>query len=135
MNEAKANNSRRKNGAQPLLYVVDDEAMILELATVILEPLGYEVRTFRDPEQALEAFSAAQCRPALVITDYSMHHMSGLDLIESFRQIEPEQKILLVSGTVGPEVFYASPCKPDRFLAKPYQISQLVDVIRLLIAK
>ena len=135
MNESKSNNSRRGQGAEALIYVVDDEAMVLELASVILEPLGYEIRTFHDPEAALQAFTAAQPRPDLVITDFSMHHMTGLDLIEAFRQLEPDQRILLVSGTVGPEIFYASPCKPDRFLAKPYQAKQLIGLVQKMVAE
>ena len=38
----------------PTVFVVDDEPMLLELASVIIKPLGCEVRTFRDPEAALQ---------------------------------------------------------------------------------
>ncbi len=115
---------------KPLVYVVDDEAMLLELATVILEPLGYEIATFRDPEAALEAFTRAKPRPVLLITDYAMHNMNGMDLIQECRRLEPAQKILLLSGTVGPEIFQQAPARPDRFLAKPYHARQLVDLVR-----
>ncbi len=46
----------------PAIYVVDDEPMLLELAAVILEPQGYRLQTFRDPEMALQTFGAAQPR-------------------------------------------------------------------------
>jgi len=105
MSEAKANNSNSKNHLAPLIFVVDDEPMLLELASVILEPQGYHVKTFRDPEMALEAFNTACPRPVLLITDYAMHSMNGMQLIEKFRAIEPGQKILLVSGTVGEDIF------------------------------
>ena len=78
---------------KPLVYVVDDEAMLLELAAVILEPLGYEIATFRDPAVALEAYARARPRPALLITDYAMHSMNGMDLIQGCRRLEPGQKI------------------------------------------
>lgn len=113
-----------------LVYVVDDEAMLLELATVILAPLGYEIRAFRDPEAAVRAYAAASPRPALVITDYAMHNMNGMALIQACRRLEPAQKILLVSGTVGPEILDKMPSKPNRFLAKPYQAKQLVDLVK-----
>lgn len=119
---------------KPLVYVVDDEAMLLELATVILEPLGYEITTFRDPEIAVEAFAHASPRPALLITDYAMHTMNGMDLIEQCRRIEPGQKVLLVSGTVGPEIFEQASSKPDRFLAKPYHARQLIDLVRTMLS-
>ena len=118
---------------KPLVYVVDDEAMLLELATVILEPLGYEIVTFRDPDAALANFARSKPRPALLITDYAMHSMNGMDLIQECRRLEPSQKILLISGTVGPEIFGQAPCKPDRFLAKPYHARQLIDLVRTML--
>lgn len=118
-----------------MIFVVDDEPMLLELASVILEPKGYNIRTFRDPENALKAFKEASPRPELLITDYAMHSMNGMQLVEQFRALEPGQKILLVSGTVGEEIFREAPAKPDRFLAKPYQATQLTDAVKELLAQ
>src|SRR5690348_8290211 len=106
MSESKATIGRNGADTKPLLYVVDDEPMLLELACVILEPLGYAVKTFRDPDSAIEAFKAADPRPALVITDYAMHALNGMDLLRACRKLRPKQKILLISGTVGEEIFY-----------------------------
>jgi len=116
--------------ATRLIYVVDDEAMLLELATVILEPLGYQIITFRNPVTALKTFAEAHPRPDLLITDYAMHAMNGMDLIQECRRIEPHQKILLLSGSVGVEVFSQAACKPDEFLAKPYHARQLIELVR-----
>ncbi|HZR20317.1 MAG TPA: response regulator [Verrucomicrobiae bacterium] len=118
----------------PLVYVVDDEAMLLELAKVILEPLGYELCTFRDPQSAVTQFARAHPRPDLVITDYAMHQMNGMELIQECRRMEPNQKILLVSGTVGAEIFEGAPARPDQFLAKPYYARQLIDLVKGLLA-
>src|SRR5712691_13283287 len=71
MSESKVNNSRNGKATKALIYVVDDEPMLLELAAVILEPLGYRVKTFRDPQSALQSFADARPRPALLITDYA----------------------------------------------------------------
>src|SRR5262249_25331352 len=122
-----------RNGST-LLYVVDDEPMLLELATVILEPLGYTVKTFRDPKSALQAFTAAKPRPAIILTDYAMHSMNGLELIEACRRLQPGQKVLLLSGTVDQQIYRNSSCKPDRFLAKPYQAKQLTEAVKELLA-
>jgi CheY-like chemotaxis protein len=118
---------------KPLVFVVDDEAMLLELATVILEPLGYDIVTFRDPATALRAFARSQPRPGLLITDYAMHSMNGMELIQECRRLEPHQKILLLSGTVGIEIFHDASAKPDQFLAKPYQAKQLVELVRAML--
>jgi len=132
MSETKVNNARNGKATKALIYVVDDEPMLLELAAVILEPLGYAVKTFRDPQSALAAFTAAQPRPGLVITDFSMHRMNGMELLEACRRLRPEQKVLMISGTVDEAIYRNSPCKPDSFLAKPYQAKQLVDLVKEL---
>ena len=107
--------------------------MLLELATVVLEPLGYKIQTFRDPETAIRTFTAAEPRPSLIITDYAMHTMNGLDLIAACRRLQPRQKILLLSGTVDEHIYSNVPAKPDRFLGKPYQAKQLVEAVRTLL--
>ncbi len=134
MRDEKPEHPNSTNDYGPLIYVVDDEPMLLELATAILEPEGYRVKTFRDPELALETFCAAKPRPALLITDYAMHSMNGMQLVEQFRKLEPCQKILLVSGTVGEDIFRNAPAKPDKFLAKPYQASDLTRLVKTLLA-
>jgi two-component system, cell cycle sensor histidine kinase and response regulator CckA len=133
MSDTKATTRQPGNGGQQLIYVVDDEPMLLELASVILEPQGYAVKTFRDPELVLEAFQAAAPRPELIISDYAMHTMNGMDLVTRLRAMEPRQKILLVSGTVGADVFANAPSKPNQFLAKPYQAHQLTEAVKSLI--
>jgi len=133
MNETKVNSSGLAKGSKSLIYVVDDEPMLLELAAVVLEPLGYTVKPFRDPDQALQTFTSARPRPALLITDYAMHTMTGLDLIAACRDLEPHQKVLLLSGTVDERVYRGSASKPDKFLAKPYQARQLAGAVRTLL--
>ena len=117
----------------PLVFVVDDEPMLLELAAAILKPLGCVVRTFRDPELALKEFPAA--RPALVVTDYAMGRMSGMDLVRECRRAVPAQKIILLSGTVDEQVFADAPVKPDRFISKPYQIKDFSECVKALLAE
>ena len=120
-------------GTQGVIYVVDDEAMLLELAAVILAPLGYKIQTFRDPESALQAFTRAKPRPRLLITDFAMHRMNGMALTEACRRVEPSQKILMISGTVGPEIFQGATVRPDGFLAKPYQARQLIETVKSML--
>jgi CheY-like chemotaxis protein len=133
MSDSNQKGAKPAGNRQPLVFVVDDEPMLLELATIILEPQGYALTTFRDPEAAVEAFNKASPRPDVVITDYAMHSMNGMQLVEKIHRIEPRQKILLVSGTVGEEIFGSSPAKPDMFLAKPYQAHQLTEAVQALI--
>jgi CheY-like chemotaxis protein len=135
MNQPTSSSAPETNAEKPLVYVVDDEVMILELISMVLEPLGYRVRTFADPAQAIRTYAAAVPRPDLLITDYAMHTINGMELIEQCRGLVPDQKILLASGTVGEEVFADTTAKPDRFLAKPFKSYELSVVVRELIGR
>jgi DNA-binding NtrC family response regulator len=122
-------------GPPTTIYVVDDEQMLLDLAEMILEPAGFQVCLFRDPQQALAEYQAAQSPPDVFVTDYAMPQMSGMDLIRKCKQIHPEQKTILLSGTVDESIYAQSEVRPDHFLAKPYQINKLVEVIHALLAQ
>ena len=128
-------NSQANGNSGALIYVVDDEPILLELATFILEPLGYRLKTFRDPDLAFRDFQSSRDRPKLLITDYAMHQMNGMELLEKCKAADPKLKILLVSGTVGDDIYSDSPIRPDKFLAKPYHASQLSDMVESLIGK
>jgi len=119
-------------GSPVTIFVVDDEQMLLDLAEAILRPLGYNVRTFTDPKAALKEFSAAQ--PTVIVTDYAMAGMNGLDLVRECKRVNPKQKMILLSGTVDETIFEGLPHKPDRFLVKPYPVHEFIETIRTLIA-
>jgi CheY-like chemotaxis protein len=125
-------NGTQTNKQPVTIFVVDDEPMLLEMAVMILEPLHFLVRTFRDAQSALAEYSTADPRPALIVTDYAMHSMTGIDLIRECRRIHPKQKIILVSGSVDESICNKVEARPDRFLAKPYQVSDFVALIQSL---
>jgi CheY-like chemotaxis protein len=117
---------------QVTIFVVDDEQMLLDLAVAILQPLGFDVRTFRDPQMALKEFPAAN--PAVIVTDYAMGGMNGLDLVRECKRVNPKQKMILLSGTVDADIYADQTAKPDRFLVKPYPIHELIETIQALAA-
>jgi len=119
-------------GSPTTIFVVDDEPMLLDLAAAILQPLGFDVRTFQDPRLALKEFPSA--KPALIVTDYAMGEMNGMDLIRECKRLDPRQKMLLLSGTVDEEVFANTSVKPDRFMVKPYPIREFVEAVQNLVA-
>jgi CheY-like chemotaxis protein len=135
MSQPSANRGATSDDTRPLVFAVDDEPMLLELVVLVLEPLGFQVRTFRDPDTAVRAFGLATPPPDLIVTDYAMHTMNGMDLIQACRRINPQQKIILVSGTVDETIYRGAEDKPDRFLAKPYQARQLGDLVSAVLAE
>lgn len=126
---------KRRTPPSPTVFVVDDEVCVLELAEAILtQEMGLKVQKFTDPEVALRAYENTSPAPPLVITDYAMGRMSGMDLIRECRRLNPSQKTMLISGTVDGEVFADAVVKPDIFLTKPYQVQDFVNQVRKLLA-
>ena len=124
--------SSRVDEPSATIFVVDDEPMLLDLAAAILQPLGFKVRTFRDPKEALAEYPAA--KPEVIVTDYAMGEMNGMDLVRECRRINPRQKMILLSGTVDEHVYANETTKPDFFLAKPYQVRDFVESVQKLAA-
>ena len=129
--DMRGNESGQAGGSPATIFVVDDETMLLDLAVMILRPLGFTVRTFSNPKEALAEYPTA--RPVVLVTDYAMGEMSGLDLLRECRRINPKQKTILLSGTVDEQIYAGEPSKPDRFLAKPYQINDFIESVRTLV--
>jgi DNA-binding NtrC family response regulator len=118
---------------RPVAFAVDDEVMILELIAMVLAPHGYQLVTFDDPVRALEEVRAEPNRAALMITDFAMHSMNGMELLEKCRAVAPDLKVLLISGTVNEAVYAGAPVQPEGCLAKPFPTHQLLAKVRELI--
>jgi CheY-like chemotaxis protein len=78
------------------ILLVDDNKFGLSARKALLEEQGYEVTTAMEGLEALDLFSAT--RYDIVITDYKMPRMNGLELIGHIRRIAPATPIVLVSG-------------------------------------
>lgn len=76
---------------KPLILAVDDETHILHVVSLKLTRGGYEVITAEDGEEALE-LAIEQC-PDVVITDFQMPIMNGLELCIQMRKHEKTSHI------------------------------------------
>ena len=112
-----------------LIFVVDNNALLVEFAGTLLKGEGYEVRFFTDPKAALKAMQEADPKPVALVTDYEMGEMNGLELIVSSHKIHPPLKTVLLSGTINEAFIAGHPAKADRFLGKPYLPAQLKSMV------
>jgi len=80
------------------ILLVDDNANGLCARKSVLEDLGHKIATACNGMEALEVY--AQHKFDLVVTDYKMPKMDGLELIVHLRKLTPELPIILVSGFV-----------------------------------
>lgn len=85
------------HGNERILFV-DDEEMIAEMGTVMLNRLGYEVTAVSSSTEALELFQSNPAAFDLVITDQAMPDLSGYELSTELLKIRPELPIILCTG-------------------------------------
>ncbi|MBU0728419.1 MAG: response regulator [Proteobacteria bacterium] len=78
------------------ILIVDDEKEILAWMKISLENIGFHVRCSIDAKDALKAYDEEKAD--LIITDMVMPGMSGLTLIMELNKIDPEVKIIAISG-------------------------------------
>jgi DNA-binding NtrC family response regulator len=126
--------SQAKKGAaaqrkkSPLIVVVDDEPMIGEVVEAILQLEGYRTAVFENPVQALRAVT--ELKPNLLLTDFVMPSMNGMELIEHSKKCVPELKTILFSGNFGEDIMSYYRVKPNKFLCKPFQPKALTELVR-----
>lgn len=116
-----------------LVYVVDDERIIAEVVQEILRHEGMEVEVFSDPAAALKAFANATRKPDMLVTDYVMKPLNGMDLMLRCRAINPNLRTLLYSGNVSGQITDLYAQKPNAFMEKPFQPAALVQTVRRLL--
>jgi CheY-like chemotaxis protein len=110
------------------ILIVDDEASILESLQEILEHEGYVVGVAGNGRAALA--EVERLRPSLVLTDFMMPHMNGLQLLEALRARPELQElpVVLMSAVHVPPV--RGPPLWNAFLGKPFEIDALLQVLR-----
>ena len=118
------------------VVVADDEAHILHIVSMKLENAGYEVITAVDGEEALELCVAE--RPALLITDYQMPVMTGLELCRQLRA-RPETRylpaVMLTARGFDIEPAEMVDTGITAVLAKPFSPRELLEKVKALLAK
>ena len=112
------------------ILVVEDEVDTRTVLQLLLAMEGFDVRTAGDGIAALE--SVGEEAPDLVITDWMMPRMSGVELCRRLRQDPATRDIpIIVASARGREP--AEDGLYERFLHKPYEIEDLVETVRRLL--
>jgi PAS domain S-box-containing protein len=88
---------------QHVLYL-DDEEQLVFLTTRVLQRSGYRVSGFSRPSEALAAFRAQPDQFDLVVTDYNMPGMSGLQVASELLKLRPDLPVVLASGYLTDEL-------------------------------
>ena len=124
----------QNNDAKKTVLFVDDEKMILEVGSLMLQRLGYNVLTTSNGQEAIEIFKKNEV--AFVILDMRMPGMNGDEVCRQLKKIKPKVKIILASGYVGYySTEYLIGIGFDDILEKPFTIEHLSGKIENILSK
>ena len=119
-----------KGGGETLL-LVEDEIAILQLATAMLEDLGYRVLAANSPTEALSVAETHQGEIQLLLTDVVMPDMNGRDLAKQVQVMYPEIKTIYMSGYTANVIAHHGVLDEGiNFIQKPFSRSDLSLRIR-----
>ena len=117
-------------GTETVLLVDDDETVIV-VAGQIMESMGYKVLLARSGKEAIEVYEKNKDKIDMVVLDMIMPEMSGGEVYDRIKEINPNIKALLASGYSmdgqGQEILERG-C--NSFIQKPFNIEQLSHKLR-----
>jgi two-component system cell cycle sensor histidine kinase/response regulator CckA len=90
-------------GGKSILYV-DDDGTLIQLVTRLLKRRGFRVAGYTDQKEALQALRADPAAFDLVLTDYNMPGMSGLDVAREVKACNPNTPVAVTSGFIDEEL-------------------------------
>ncbi len=119
--------ARRGSG---LVLLAEDDPSVGKLATRVLEKAGYKVMLAEEGEKALRLFREHAGEIDLVVLDAILPGLSGREIYEQIRGVDPHKPVLFCSGysagTIQPEFF---PGDEVKMLGKPYDPNELLRLV------
>ena len=120
------------------ILLVDDEKDILDLFSEYLTSNGFNTISFDNPVKAIKYFYQNPNNCSLVITDYKMPQMSGIDLIKKIKEKDTNYKIktIIISAFIKDNIPYDKSyiTTVDKILEKPIYLDRLKNEVQELLS-
>ena len=113
------------------VLVAEDEQGISQMYKIMLEDKGHNVTLTSDGEECLRAYNSASSRFDVVILDYRMPKMDGMQTAKAILAINPHQRIIFASAYVATTLLESA----EHFgtvvelLQKPIDLEVMVDIV------
>jgi CheY-like chemotaxis protein len=122
--------SELPKGDGELILVVDDEIAIRDVTKASLETFNYKALTASDGVEAVTLYAAHREQIRVVLTDMMMPSMDGPTTIRTLQKINPQVKIIAVSGLASSDkLAQVAETGVKTFLSKPYTTKELLETI------
>lgn len=116
-------------GKNELILVVDDEAAIREITKESLETYAYKVLTASDGIEAIALYAQHKQDISVVLVDMMMPSMDGPTTIRMLKKMNPQVKIIAVSGLTSNQFTQGADPNVKAFLSKPYTAKELLQAV------
>lgn len=118
------------HGSGELVLIIDDEPSIREITKTSLEAYNYKAITASDGIEAIALYAEYRDKISIVLTDMLMPSMDGITTIRTLHKINPNVKIIVISGLATSDKMNAAyDLGIKAFLSKPYTAKQLLETI------
>lgn len=111
------------------ILVVDDEAVIRDVTKMSLEKYGYQVLTAIDGIDALAVYAQNVKKVQLILIDMIMPLMDGAKAIKTLNKLNPEIKIVMMSGSTSRNQEVLENIPIEAFLHKPYTAEEMLTTV------
>jgi PAS domain S-box-containing protein len=113
------------------VLIVDDDEGVQEVARSMLEGAGLDVMTAGDGDEGIDLFRRHSDEISVVLLDLTMPRVGGEDVLAEMRRIDPEIRVVLMSGYTEQRVKekFGEEALVD-FLQKPFRSEELVRTLR-----
>jgi DNA-binding NtrC family response regulator len=118
----------------PVILVVEDEPMVGEVVCAMLQMGGLKFTLANGPHLAIEILKDDHQQFDVLLTDFRMPRMTGIELIQHAQSLRPGLKSILYSGNADENVVANHKARPNRFLRKPFTPKVLTDLVREVLA-
>ena len=118
----------KNNDTDRTILYIDDEKTVLEVGSLMLQKLGYNVLVANNGYRAIQILK--ENKVAFVILDMLMPDMNGYEIYHQLKKIQPKIKVLLASGYTGDQSEERlESIGFDGYLQKPFNLKQLSEKI------
>ncbi|TAK51072.1 MAG: response regulator [Bacteroidetes bacterium] len=117
----------------PKILIVEDEQLVLWSLSLALSKAGFEINTVNSAEKAI--FAIQSNRYDLVITDLNLPKGSGYTVASAVKQVSSATPVIITSAIKEMETNLSSSLSDvEAFIEKPYDLSQLTELVRQLLS-
>lgn len=115
---------------KPIILLIDDEIYIREMSKRLFEKLGYDVILASNGAEGIEIYKNNLDEIDLVILDMVMPEMTGKDVYKILIEMNPDIKIVFLSGNSKEEVAeYMNITGEIDYIQKPYRLHEISQVL------